>query len=291
MVQIERLASSDFAPQKGLVYVDTAGLHPLYEKVAFSGSHILVGPKGIGKSLSVQQYAAAIGCPVVTFACSEDVRRSNLLGSFVIRGGETPFILGPIPTAFEIANEVGQCILVLEEINALTPQCQKVLNPLTDFHRRVEVTEALKVFKLEKKAKLWIVGTMNFSVYGGVYALNEDLKSRFRMVPTTYPKRVQEVEILDELLGDNSFELPEGTSQRLVLLAHMTRQGALEYALSTRDLFQIAEDSVRLGVEKALWLATGKFEGDDVTAFQRQVESIFTDVRLTSETHDDLSDF
>ena len=94
---------------------------------------VLVGPKGIGKSLSVASYAAKVDSPVITFDCSEDVRRSHLLGMFVLRGNETPFVLGPLTTAFEIANETGRCILILEEINALSPQMQKVLNAPLDF--------------------------------------------------------------------------------------------------------------------------------------------------------------
>ncbi len=290
MVGIERLSAQDYAPKKGLLFLDVAGLHEIYSKVAFKGNHILVGPKGIGKSLSVQQFAERANSPIVTFDCSEDIRRSNLIGSFVIRGNDTPFILGPIPTAFDIANEAGQCILVLEEINALTPQMQKILNAVTDFRRRVEVPEAKRIFQLEKDKKLWIVGTMNPSVYGGVYSLNEDLKSRFRLLTIAYPKRMEEAKILKTLLKDVESELPAGTIERLVLLAHETRQGAIEYALSTRDLFQIAEDTLSLGLTKALWMSCGKFEGDDVDAYKHRVESIFEDVRLLESKSDDLSD-
>lgn len=280
MTQLERLAASDYVARKDLVYVDVARLHDLYKLVAFRGNHILVGPKGIGKSLSVQAFAAQENVPIITFDCSEDVRRSNLLGTFILRGEETPYVLGPITTAFEIANEKGKCILVLEEINALTPQMQKILNSATDFRQRVEVPEAKKVFKLNKGKKLWIVGTMNFSVYGGVYALNEDLKSRFRLLRMNYPGQKDEIQILKEVLGDAAKMLPTGTLGKLVLLAHETRQGAIEYALSTRDLQQIAEDAGFVGLQKALWISCGKFEGDDVDAYKRRVESIFDEVRL-----------
>lgn len=286
MIQIERLNSSEYAPKKGLVYFDTADLHGIYQKAGFKGNHILVGPKGIGKSLSVQSFAAKINCPVVTYDCSEDVRRSNLIGAFVIRGQETPFILGPIPTAFEIANERGACILILEEINALTPQMQKVLNAATDFRRRIEVPECQRVFRLIEDAKLWIVGTMNFSIYGGVYSLNEDLKSRFRMIPVSYPKRVDEVKTLKGLLNPFEAQLPPGTVERLVLLAHETRQGALEYALSTRDLFQIGEDIANLGLHRALWMSSGKFEGEDVDAYKKRVESIFDGVQFDGQAEE-----
>src|SRR6185295_11613591 len=152
MTTIERLEAEAFQPREDLFYIDVNKTEEFYKKVAFKSNHILVGPKGIGKSLSVAHVAKKINCSIVTFDCSEDIRRTHLLGTFVIRGNETPFILGPLPTAIEVANETGFCILVLEEINGLSPTMQKVLNPLTDFRKRIELPEIKKVFELVPNA-------------------------------------------------------------------------------------------------------------------------------------------
>jgi len=274
-MQIERLSAEDYVAKEGLVYVDTRELHPLYEKLAFRASLILVGPKGEGKSLSVAAYCAKHSYPVITFDCSEDVRRSHLIGTFTIRGNETPFVLGPLTTAFEIANEKGSCVLILEEINALTPQMQKVLNPVTDWRRSIEVPEAKRVFKLKPDAKLWVVGTMNTAVYGGVYALNEDLKSRFRMIPIEYPKKEEERKVLTEVLHQNKIVVEKSLMDKLLTLAQESRQGSVEYAFSTRDLVQILEDAHFIGISKALWMATGKFEGADRVMIAKRIESTF----------------
>lgn len=274
-LQIERLSAEDYVARQGLVYVDTRELHPLYEKLAFLSNLVLVGPKGIGKSLSVAAYCAKKGYPVITFDCSEDVRRSHLLGMFIPRGAETPFVLGPLTTAFEIANEVGHCVLIFEEVNALTPQMQKVLNGTTDFRRAIDVPECKRVFRLKPEAKLWIVGTMNNAVYGGVYALNEDLKSRLRMVPVDYPKKDDERRIVAEVLHQSGVPGEAGLLAKLLTLAQETRQGAIEYALSTRDVVQIMEDAHRIGLNRALWIASGKFEGSDRAAVLQRIESIF----------------
>lgn len=273
--QIERLPSDAFTPNKDLVYVDTNGLHAMYEKLAFRSNLVLVGPKGIGKSLSVASYAAVTDTKILTFDCSEDVRRSHLLGMFVLRGSDTPFVLGPLATAFEVANEAGSAILVLEEINALSPQMQKVLNSSLDFRRRIEVPEAGAVFQLEKGAKLWITGTMNTAVYGGVYELNEDLKSRVRLVPMDYPEVAQEQQILAEILRAQQIRVDPNTVNHVLTLAHETRQKSLEYVLSTRDVVQILEDTSYVGLQRALWLASGKFEGDDRDTIRERVQSIF----------------
>lgn len=275
MIQIERLPASDYVPVKNLVYVDVFGLHDLYKDMAYRANLILVGPKGTGKTLSVASFAAKDEAAIITYDCSEDVRRSNLIGQNYIRGDETPFILGPLTTAFEIANETGKCILALEELNALTPQQQKLLNAVSDFRRKVEVPEAGRVFRLNEGAKLWLVGTMNTAVYGGVYALNEDLKSRFRMIDVNYPAPKDEKQVVLTTAMGKVTSLDPKVIEQVILLAHETRQKALEYALSTRDVVQIVEDIAYLGLEKAMRVAIGKFEGDDKSTVIERITSIF----------------
>lgn len=275
---IERLDTASFVRPKSLVtdYKDVGKLFDLYDKLAYTNGLMLVGPKGIGKSLSVAAYAAKTGVPQITFDCSEDVRRSTLLGSFVLRGGETPFVLGPITTAFEVANEFGSCILTLEEVNTLTPQCQKILNPLLDFRKRLEVPEAKRVFALNPGAKLWVVGTMNHSGYGGVYELNEDLKSRVNLLALNYPATSDEREILEAFDKANNMKITKAALNGLLTLAHETRQKGMEYALSTRDVCQVMTNAHALdSMEKALWLISGKYEGEDRNVFLERVFSIF----------------
>jgi nitric oxide reductase NorQ protein len=276
-VEIERIATSEFAPRQ-VRYLDVNKLHELFNGLygaEVPKSLVLVGPKGIGKSLSVASFAAKQNVSVVTFDCSEDVRRSHLLGMFVLRGDQTPFVLGPLTTAFEVANETGACILLLEEINALTPQMQKILNSTTDFRRRVEVPECQKVFQLQPGKKLWVVGTMNTAVYGGVYAMNEDLKSRLRLLVVDYPAPAEEKSIVQEALNGGSKKVDQKMMDQVILLAHETRQKALDYALSTRDVVQMVEDIGLVGLESAMRLVLGKFEGDDRTTVKERITSIF----------------
>jgi MoxR-like ATPase len=273
---IERMPASDYEPKAGLSFVDVYQLHSLYADMAFYADLLIQGPKGCGKTLSVQAYAAQIKCPIVTFDCSEDVRRSHLLGQFVLRGAYTPFVLGPLTTAFEIANETGQCILVLEELNGLSSVIQKVLNGATDFRRRIEVPECQKVFQLRGDSKLWVVGTLNSSTYGGVFAINEDLKSRFRVLALDYPTAAQEKQILEETLPTELMtQLGTDEVTRIHRLAQETRQKAFEYALSPRDVRQLAEDMVRLGKTRALRLMLGKFEDNDRNTIRARIKSIF----------------
>lgn len=272
MAALQRIDTQEFLLKPDNEFVDVFDLHPLYEKLDLQHSLILKGPKGVGKTLSVAAFAAKKGVPIVTYDCSEDVRRSNLLG---FKTPQEEFVLGPIPTAFEIANEEGHCILALEEINALTPQMQKVLNPIVDWRRSVAVPEALRVFKLQKDAKLWVVGTMNSTTYGGVFELNEDLRSRFRIREVTYPKPEAERKIIQAAFKNASAKPTDAQVKKVLTLAHETRQPSFDYALASRDVIQILEDIGTVGLEDALRNVVGKFEGTDHATIVQRMESIF----------------
>jgi MoxR-like ATPase len=271
---IERLDVGAYKLNSGMKYVDVFKLEPMFEQMfgqPVPPNLILMGPKGVAKSLSLQTFAAKKGIPVIVSEGSEDVRRSHLIGMFILRGDQSPFVLGDLTSAIEIANEAGAAILILEEVNALSPQVQKLLNPLCDFRRRISVPECGKVFELKPGAKLWVVGTMNTAVYGGVYALNEDLKSRFRILPLGYPEPAAEKSIVDALMPKADPKLVKN----VLTLAHETRQNSLNYALSTRDVIQIVEDAILLGITQALKLASGKYEDSDRQVFGARAASVF----------------
>lgn len=275
MATIERIDANEYIIKEMPKYVDVNGLLPLFAKKAYKANIILVGPKGIGKTLGAQTFAFQEKVPLIPFNASEDIRRGNAMGQFSLEGGTTPFRLGPVTTAIEIANEYGKAILNVEEINALTPQMQKLLNSLCDWRQHIEVPECKTFFRLRKGAQLWVIGTMNTAVYGGVYQLNEDLKSRFRMIVLDYPEPKVERKIVTECLNGSSAKLDPKTIDHVLLLAHETRQKSLEYALSTRDVVQVLEDIADVGIQTAIAIVLGKFEGADRDTVRERARSIF----------------
>jgi len=96
-----------------------------------------VGPKGTGKTLVIAHFASENKIPIIQYDCSENTRKGDLIGRYILRGDETEYQLGVLPTAIELANEAGKAILVLEELNALAPNMQKQLNQLLDWRRHV----------------------------------------------------------------------------------------------------------------------------------------------------------
>jgi len=203
---------------------------------------LFVGPKGTGKTLSVAYYAYMNNIPIIQFDCSENTKRQDLIGRFLLIGDEVVYELGILPKAIEIANQYGKAILVLEEINALTPNMQKVLNQILDWRKHVYIPEIGRTFYCNNdgKSKLLIVGTMNPSYYGGVYELNEDLRSRFAEYHFRYPDNKRESTILRDIT-----DLPDSVIDMLMTLTTELRKGVergeLSYAPSTRDLVLFAD--------------------------------------------------
>ena len=253
----------------GLKYVDVFGLLPLIDRLSFNPvtkswdppNILLTGHKGTGKSLLFAYLAQQHQIPYMALDCSEETRERHIRGGFVAKHGTTPFVLGTVANAIHIANTLGACILVLEEINALSPQRQKELNALTDFRKKVEVPELSHRFELQPGCRLLVAGTMNPTVYGGTYDMNEDLKSRFLEIEVPYPPPGAEKRILQEMVPEAVG--CEQVMDMLIKIAKETRQEATAYALSPRDLVQILTLVPRVGLEDALFLTAQKFSSSD----------------------------
>jgi len=276
-VLVTRTPSEDLLVFDPPPYVDIFRLHDFYEKTAFDSNLLLKGPKGDGKSLSIVSYAARKGVPLVVQECSEGTKETHLMGSQTLLGDRTVFVLGSIPTAIDVANEYGECILLFEELNALTPQVQKMLNAIGDFRKACSMPAIKRTYRLDPGKKLWVVGTMNPSVYGGTYDLNEDLKSRFHELEITYPKTGLEKQILNAVCGNL---VPDDVLDKVIRLGTESRQGELTYMLSTRDLVRLVQTIPKTGLQIALQLIACKFEGEDRTNALKRIGSIFGNIGI-----------
>lgn len=276
-VTISEIKADDYLVTKEIEYVDVHRILQLFSKIAFKINVILTGETGIGKSSAIAKYARATQTPLITHWCSEDQRREHLIGHLTMADSVTTYHYGPLPRAIAVANAFGKAILLLEELNGLTPQSQKLLNPLTDWHR--EVVTDYGTEKLNPGAQLWIVGAMNSAGYGGIYALNDDLKSRFRIIPLGYPKQEDERAMAEKLVPGASKEMVT----KVLTLAEMTRKSQVDYRLSPRDVLDILRDTSICGLGEALRLQSGKFEGGERAVFLQWCKSTFTEAMLKAK--------
>ncbi len=271
----------------------------IYDAHTQSGVSLLLnGPKGIGKTLSIAKWASNKKLPFIEYDCSEGTKETNLLGRFTMdKNGSTPFKLGVIPTIIECANKHGEAVLVLEELNALTPAMQKVLNPLLDWRNGVFVEAVEKHYRLDKGCKIAIFATMNPSSYGGGNELNEDLASRFGIWVWKYPRTS------DEKKAINSQGIPKDFVKGMFNLAKesraMEKKGEVDYAISTRDLdavfklFRAYKEIKGIDVERMVLeiKVLGNYEVEDQRdSMKSRIESIFGRAVFAKEENEEEVD-
>ena len=162
----------------------TPALRPYYvpvgnEEAVFTAawnqglSVLLKGPTGCGKTRLVEAMAYDLQRPLITVACHDDLTTADLVGRFLLQGGETQWVDGPLTRAVREG-----AICYLDEIVEARQDTTVVLHPLTD-HRRQLPIDRLGV-TLEAAPGFCLVVSYN----PGYQSVLKDLKdsTRQRMV-------------------------------------------------------------------------------------------------------------
>tara|TARA_R110002167_G_scaffold3197_7_gene15415 strand:- start:409 stop:1590 length:1182 start_codon:yes stop_codon:yes gene_type:complete len=248
---------------------------------------LLEGPKGCGKSLAVAKWCSMREIPFITFDCSEGVKEGHLIGRLIIQGKSTPFHLGLLPTIIEICNKHGGAVIIFEELNSLTAQMQKLLNPLLDWRKGVFVEAVGVHYEVKEGNKLLVMATMNPSSYGGVNELNDDLLSRFTVDIWDYPTMSEEKKILAHNIKE--FGVPAEIVKQFMKLAQETRAAekreseSISHSISTRELdsiFRLYKAYSKKWDNPVTKLINGKIRGmyheeEEWNIVKSRVESIF----------------
>src|SRR5262245_62442547 len=133
------LAPGDLAAMDGL-RPPPAGV-PFYvpsgdEGAVFAACHeqalpvMLKGPTGCGKTRFLEHMAWRLGRPLVTVACHDDLSASDLVGRYLVQGGETVWQDGPLTRAVRAG-----AICYLDEVVEARQDTIVVIHPLTDDRR------------------------------------------------------------------------------------------------------------------------------------------------------------
>ena len=91
---------------------------------------MLKGPTGCGKTRFVEHMAWRLGRPLLTVACHDDLSASDLVGRYLIRGGDTVWQDGPLTRAVRTG-----AICYLDEVVEARQDTIVVIHPLTDDRR------------------------------------------------------------------------------------------------------------------------------------------------------------
>ena len=91
---------------------------------------LLKGPTGCGKTRFVAHMAAKLGLPLFTVSCHDDLTAADLTGRYLLKGGETVWVDGPLTRAVRSGG-----ICYLDEVVEARKDVAVVLHPLADDRR------------------------------------------------------------------------------------------------------------------------------------------------------------
>jgi nitric oxide reductase NorQ protein len=193
---------------------------------------MLKGPTGCGKTRLVEHMAHRLGVPLFTVSCHEDMTASDLLGRYVLTGGDTEWVDGPLTRA---VREGGICYL--DEIVEARQDATVAIHSLTD-HRRELNIERLGGVTLKATAAFGLVVSYNPGYQSVLKDLKMSTRQRMVAIDLDFPDNDVEQRILVEETG-----VPEAVAADLVRLAAATRRAkdvGLREVASTRTLIAAA---------------------------------------------------
>lgn len=188
---------------------------------------LLKGPTGCGKSRFVEAMAARVEREIVTVACSDETSAADLLGRWLVRGGDTVWQDGPVTRAVRAG-----AILYLDEVAEAREDVVVVLHPLSDHRRRLFLDRLDQV--IEAPPEFMLVASYNPGYRRGLRELKPSTRQRFVTLRFDYPTPEIEIEIL---CGEAKVDA--GVAKKLVLLAGKIRklqELGLTETVSTRQL-------------------------------------------------------
>lgn len=150
---------------------------------------MLKGPTGTGKSRFVAAMAAELGRPLVTVACHDDTSATDLLGRFLVQGGDTVWQDGPLTRAIR-----ENAILYLDEIAEAREDVVVVIHPLTDFRREIFIDKTNE--RLVASPEFMLVVSFNPGYQRRVKELKASTRQRFIALGFSYPTPEVEAEII-----------------------------------------------------------------------------------------------
>ena len=193
---------------------------------------LLKGPTGCGKSRFMEYMAWRLGRSLVTVACHDDLTASDLVGRYLIVGGETQWVDGPLTRAVRIGG-----ICYLDEIVEARKDTTVVIHPLADDRRVLPIDKTGELLYASDHFNLTI--SYNPGYQSVLKDLKQSTRQRFLSLEFDYPNEKLEQSIIVHEAG-----IDPANAATLVRFAIMTRNlkgSGLEEGASTRLLVHAAK--------------------------------------------------
>ncbi|MTJ06001.1 MAG: CbbQ/NirQ/NorQ/GpvN family protein [Sediminimonas qiaohouensis] len=220
-------------------YQPTARECDLFETAHDNGLPLLLkGPTGCGKTRFVEHMAARLGRPLYTVACHDDLSAADLIGRYLLKGGETVWVDGPLTRA---VREGGICYL--DEVVEARKDVTVVLHPLTDTRRTLMIDRTGE--ELVAPEGFMLVASYNPGYQNVLKRLKPSTRQRFLSISFDFPDEQTEIAViaresglepdrvapLVRLAGRiralSGMDLEEGVSTRLLIYAALLMAGGM----------------------------------------------------------------
>ena len=194
---------------------------------------MIKGPTGCGKTRFVEAMAAKVERPLVTVACHDDTTATDLLGRYLVEGGDTVWQDGPLTRALRQG-----AILYLDEIVEAREDVVVVLHSLADHRRQIYLDRLNET--LTAPAEFMLVISFNPGYQRGFKELKPSTRQRFVGLSFQYPEPEIEAEIVARESG-----IDLAMAKRLVAFAGKVRN-LQEFGLSATASTRLLAHAGRL---------------------------------------------
>ena len=223
---------TQYRVQNAPFYQATAGEKTLFAAAAASRLPVMLkGPTGCGKTRFVEHMAWALGRPLMTVSCHEDMTAADLAGRYLLTSEGTVWQDGPLTTAVRHG-----AICYLDEVVEARQDTTVVIHPLTDNRRVLPLDRTGELVTAHPEFLLVI--SYNPGYQSAVKDLKESTKQRFVAIDFSYPPPEQETDIVVHECG-----VARPLAAQLVEMAVSTRKmrgHGLSEGASTRMIVHAA---------------------------------------------------
>lgn len=214
------------------------------------GNTLLWGYHGSGKSTLAEQVCARTNRPAIRVQHSVDTEGSDIVGQWVLVGGETKFIYGPLARAMRDG-----LVYIADEYDFALPNVlaiyQAVLEGAPLFIK--QAPEDMATIVPHEDFRFVATGNTNGAgdetgLYQGTQIQNAANYSRFHVtIKVDYQSAANEKQIITQRIG----EIPAPDLDNLMEFAKLVREGydnkSITNTLSTREIITIAKFAILKG--------------------------------------------
>ncbi|GHD24359.1 CbbQ/NirQ/NorQ/GpvN family protein [Tianweitania populi] len=206
---------------------------------------LLKGPTGCGKTRFVAHMAARLGRPLYTVSCHDDLTAADLTGRYLLKGGDTVWVDGPLTRAVREG-----AICYLDEVVEARKDVTVVLHPVTDDRRTLPLERTGET--LQAPPEFMLVASYNPGYQNVLKTLKPSTRQRFISLAFDFPELEAEaaivsresglaqdrcialVKVADALRNLKGQDLEEGASTRLIVYCATLIKAGLDMDTAVR---------------------------------------------------------